>query len=123
LYLFALSRRLVRPFRVAPNDGYHDVSSLALGVLVNTPSPVMDSRLRLLLWGLLALNVILLLSALPGLLRRDADGYTNEHARLVVGSFNGTFICGAGISRSIKTKRWLLVAAFLSLGISFWLAR
>jgi hypothetical protein len=83
----------------------------------------MDNRLRLFWWGLLAFNVILLLSALPSLLRRDADGYTNQHARLVVGSLSGTLICGAGVSRSTKAKCWLLAAAFLSIAMSFWLAR
>jgi hypothetical protein len=109
--------------RMPQHHGYRDVSSLALGVPVNTTSPAMDKRLRFFWWGLLAFNVVLLFSAVPGLLRRDADGYTNEHARSVVGSLSGTLICGAGVSRSIRAKWWLLAAAFLSICISFWLAR
>lgn len=82
-----------------------------------------ENRLRFVWLGLLALNVGLVLFALPSFIRGDVDAYTNEHARSVVLPLSGIFICAAGVVRATKLRAVLMGMAFLSVAMSFLLAR
>ena len=87
---------------------------------MTTASTEIDDRLRLVWLALLTFNVLLLLYALFTLFRADAGGSTHEHLVSVVGSFSGIFLCSAGVAKSMRLKWWLLGAAFVSIGVSFW---
>jgi hypothetical protein len=72
-------------------------------------------------WALLAFNVVMLIVTVPPLLRGEADAYHNQHARLVAGTVSGLLLVLSALVRP-PGNVILLVTAFLSLGVQYFLA-
>ena len=89
--------------------------------LALTATSSIDKWLRRVWLALFAFNAVMVIVTVPPLLRGAVDSYHNEHARLVVGFLSGLLLTSGPLVRA--PFRWmLLVAAFLSVGFSFFLA-
>ena len=80
-----------------------------------------ERRLRAFWWLLLGLNVVVLIMALPPLLRGDEEQYLNQHARVVAGAVSGMMLCAVFLSREVL-KLWFMAASVVAIVVSVWLA-